>query len=213
MYIKVYHKLENLNLFAKLIGLILIALSIFFVDNPLLVFCLIALSILFSFLVRNYEGLQLSIILIVISMFYYLHPFLLVFVKLLLLYVFTLIVKSMTNNNEKRYIIDKVIYHNKSASATKFYLNSCFKNKKFCQNMLSYDSIDKITRRKYSKYIVKQAEIKTEYDLQDIYYRHKLSFYKMDSKKTTFLDMKWNMWDNIFLVSTIALFVVVLLCR
>lgn len=213
MYTKVYHKLENLNLFAKLIGLILIALSIIFVDRPLLVFCLIGLSILLSFFVRNYEGLQLSIILIVVSMFYYLHPFLLVIVKLILLYVFALIVKNMTNNNEKRYIIDKFIYSNKSISSTKFYLNSCFKSKKFCQNMLPYDSIDNLTRRKYSGYIVKQAEIKTEYDLQDIYYRHKLSFYKINNKKTTVLDMKWNMWDNVFLIITIVLFIVVLLYR
>ena len=210
MYTKVYHKLKDLNLFAKLIGLILIILSIFFVDRPLLVFCLIGLSVVLSVLVKNYESLQLSIILIVISMFYYLHSFLLLVVKLLLLYIFSQIIKSMTNNNEKRYIVDKVLYKDKSITTTRFYLNSCFKNKKFSQNMLAYDSIDRLTRRKYSNYIVKQAEIKTEYDLQDIYYRHKLSFYKLGNKKTTILDMKWSMWDNIFLIGTVILFVLVL---
>lgn len=213
MYTRVYHKLENLNLFAKITGLFLVMLSIFFVDKPLLVFLLVGFGIFFSFFVKNYEGLQLSIILIVVSMFYYLHPFLLVIVKLLLIYIFILITKDMINNNEKRYVIDKFIYRNKSISSTKFYLNSCFKKKKFCQNMLSYDSIDNLTRRKFSSYIVKQAEIKTEYDLQDIYYRHKLSFYKFDNKKTTILDMKWNMWDNLFLIITGVLLVVVLLYR
>jgi len=210
MYTKVYHKLENLNLFSKLIGLILIVLSIPLVDRPLLVFCLIGLGILLSLLIRNYESLQLSIILIVISMFYYLHPFLLVIVKLILLYDFYLIIKTMTNNNEKRYIIDKFLYKDKSVASTKFYLNSCFKNKKFSQNMSVYDSIDKLTRRKYSSYIVKQAEIKTEYDLQDIYYRHKLSFYKLNDKKTTILDMKWDMVDNMFLLLNVMIFILVI---
>jgi len=210
MYTKVYHKLENLNLFSKLIGLILIVLSIPLVDRPLLVFCLIGLGILLSLLIRNYESLQLSIILIVISMFYYLHPFLLVIVKLILLYDFYLIIKTMTNNNEKRYIIDKFLYKDKSVASTKFYLNSCFKNKKFSQNMSVYDSIDKLTRRKYSSYIVKQAEMKTEYDLQDIYYRHKLSFYKLNDKKTTILDMKWDMVDNMFLLLNVMIFILVI---
>ena len=213
MCIKVYRRLENLNLFAKLIGLILIVLSILFVDRPLLVFSLIGLNILLSFILKNYESLQLSIILVVISMFYYLHPFLLVIVKLLLLYSFYLIIRNMTNNNEKRYIIDKVLYKDKSIKSTKFYLNSCFKNKKFSQNMWSFDSIDKLTRRKYSSYIVKEAEKKTSYDLQDIYYRHKLSFYKIDDNKTTILDMKWDIWDSVFLLIAIILFVLVLLNR
>jgi len=210
MYTKVYHKLENLNLFSKLIGLILIVLSVLLVDRPLLVFCLIGLNILLSMLIRNYESLQLSIILIVISMFYYLHPFLLVIVKILLLYDCGLIIKTMTNNNEKRYIIDKFLYKDKSRASTKFYLNSCFKNKKFSRNMLVYDNIDKLTRRKYSSYIVKQAEIKTNYDLQDIYYRHKLSFYKLNDKKTTILDMKWDMLDNMFLLLNVMIFILVI---
>ena len=213
MYTKAYHKLGNLNLFSKLIGLILIVLSILLVDRPLLVFCLIGLGILLSMLIKNYESLQLSLLLIVISMFYYLHPFLLVIVKVILLYDFYLIIKTMTNNSEKRYLIDKMLYKDKSISSTKFYLNSCFKNKKFSQNMLVYDNIDKLTRRKYSSYIVKEAEKKTEYDLQDIYYRHKLSFYKLNNKKTTILDMKWDMLDNIFLILPSILFVLVLFYR
>lgn len=213
MYTKAYHKLENLNLFSKIIGLILIVLSVLLVDRPLLVFCLIGFAILLSMLIKNYESLQLSMILIVISMFYYLHPFLLVIVKFLLLYDFYLIIKTMTNNNEKRYIIDKILYKDKSIASTKFYLNSCFKNKKFSRNMLVYDNIDKLTRRKYSSYIVKQAEIKTHYDLQDIYYRHKLSFYKLNDKKTTILDMKWDMLDNIFLILPSILFILVLFYR
>ena len=101
MYTKVYHREKKLNLFSKLIGIVLMMLSILLVENVYLVFTLIAISILISHVLRNLEALQLSIILIVISMFYYAHPFLLIIVKMIMLYVFYLIVKKLTYNKKK----------------------------------------------------------------------------------------------------------------
>lgn len=213
MFTKVCHSLKELNLYSKLIGLILMMLSIILVKNVYLVFALVVISIIVSAILKNFESLQMSIILIVIAMFYYLHPFLLILVKLLLLYVFYLNMKSMTRTKEKRYIIDKLFYRSKSKTAMNLYLNNCFKNKKFNNNLDVYNTIDKYTRRKYSKYIVNQALIKTNYDMQDIYYRSKLSFYKFYNKKTTILNMKWDNTDNTFLLLTILIFVLVLIYR
>jgi len=188
-------------------------LSILLVENVYLVFTLIGISILASYLLRNFEALQLSIILIIVSMFYYAHSFLLIIVKLIMLYVFYLIVKDVTNNKEKMYLIDKIFYRMKSKKINDLYLNTCFKNKCFNKNMKEYDDIDKYIRRKYSSYIVKQAEIKTSYDLQDINYRNKLSFYKFYNKKTTILNMKWGKLDNTIILVTTLLFILVLIYR
>lgn len=213
MYTKVYHRLKELNLYSKLIGLILMMLSIIMVENVYLVFILIGISILISSILKNFEALQLSIILIVVSMFYYAHPFLLIIVKLIMLYVFYLIVKDMTYNKEKMYLIDKLFYVSKSKSSMDLYLDSCYKNNCFNNNMREFDDIDKSTRRKYSNYIVKQAEIKTSYDLQDINYRNRLSFYKFYNKKTTILNMKWGKLDNTILLVSTLLFILVLIYR
>lgn len=213
MYTKVCHRLRNLNLYSKLVGLILMMLSIVFVDNVYLVFMLIGISIFVSYILKNFEALQLSIILIVISMFYYAHPFLLIIVKLIMLYVFYLIVKDITYNKEKMYLMDKLFYRNKSKDNMNLYLDACYKNKCFNKNMEEFNDIDKYIRRKYSDYIVKQAVIKTHYDLQDINYRHKLSFYKFYKKKTTTLNMKWQKLDNFVILGSILFFVLVLFYR
>lgn len=188
-------------------------LSIIMVENVYLVFVLIGISIIISGILKNFEALQLSIILIVISMFYYLHPFLLIIVKLILLYVFYLIVKDMTNNKEKMYIIDKLFYRSRHKQSMDLYLDTCFKNKCFNDNLKVYDDIDKYTRRKYSNYIIKQAEIKTSYDIQDIGYRNRLSYYKFYNKKTTLLNTKWCNVDNTFLIVSILIFALVLIYR
>ena len=153
MYTKVYHSLKELNLYSKLIGLILIMLSIMMVKNVYLVFSIIGISIIISALLRHFEALQLSIILIVISMFYYLHPFLLIIVKLIMLYVFYLIGKEMMNHKEKMYLMDKLFYKSKNKQSIDMYLNTCYKNRCFSDNLKVYDDIDTYTRRKYSKYI------------------------------------------------------------
>lgn len=188
-------------------------LSIIIVENPFLVFILIGISIILSSILKNFEAIQLSIILIVISMFYYLHPFLLIIVKLILLYTFYLIAKDMADNKEKMYLIDKLFYKSKNKQAMDLYLNTCFKNKCFNNNLRVYDDVDKYIRRKYSNYIVKQAEIKSNYDLQDIGYRNRLSFYKFYNKKTTILNMSWGSMDNTFLLISILLFILVLIYR
>lgn len=213
MYTKVYNNLKDLNLYAKFISLLLITLSIIMVNNVYIVFGIISLSILISAILKNFEALQLSLILVVISMFYYLHPFLLIIVKLILLYVFYLIAKEMTSNKEKMYIIDKIFYKSKNKKSMQLYLDSCFKNKKFDKNMKVYDDIDKYTRRKYSNYIIKQSLIKTNYDLQDISYRNKLSFYKFYNKKTSILNMKWGNIDNTFMIVAFLIFVLAILYR
>ncbi len=213
MFTKVCHSLKELNLYAKLIGLLLMMISIILVNNAYLVFTLVGISIAISAILKNFESLQMSIILVIIAMFYYAHPFLLILVKVLLLYVFYLNMKSMTRPKEKRYIIDKLFYRSKSKTAMKVYLNNCFKNKKFNTNLNVYNTIDKYTRRKYSKYIINQSLIKTNYDMQDIYHRSKLSFYKFYNKKTTILDMKWSKSDNTFLLVTIFIFALVLIYR
>lgn len=213
MYTKVYHSLKELNLYSKLIGLILIMLSIMMVKNVYLVFSIIGISIIISALLRHFEALQLSIILIVISMFYYLHPFLLIIVKLIMLYVFYLIGKEMMNHKEKMYLMDKLFYKSKNKQSIDMYLNTCYKNRCFSDNLKVYDDIDTYTRRKYSKYIIKQSEIKTSYDIQDIFYRSKLSYYKFYNKKTTILNMKWNSVDNSFLIISFLIFILVCIYR
>lgn len=213
MYTKVYHSLKELNLYSKLIGLILIMLSIMMVKNVYLVFIIIGISIIISALLNNFEALQLSIILIVVSMFYYLHPFLLIIVKLIMLYVFYLIGKEMMNHKEKMYLMDKLFYKSKNKQSIDMYLNTCYKNRCFSDNLKIYDDIDKYTRRKYSKYITKQSEIKTSYDIQDIFYRSKLSYYKFYNKKTTILNMKWNSVDNTFLIISFLIFILVCIYR
>ena len=213
MYTKVCHRLNELNLFSKLIGIVLMMLSILFVENVYLVFTLIGISIFVSYVLRNFEALQLSIILIVISMFYYAHPFLLIFVKLIMLYVFYLIVKNLTYNKEKMYLIDKLFYRLKNRSIVNWYLESCYKKKCFNNNMKVFDDINKYTRRKYSNYIVKQANIKTNYDLQDINYRNRLSYYKFYNKKTTMLNMKWDKLDSFILFGTALIMILVLIYR
>lgn len=213
MSTKVSHRFKELNLYSKLIGLVLLMLSIIMVENVYLVFILIGISIFISYLLKNFEALQLSIILIVVSMFYYAHPFLLIIVKLIMLYVFYLIAKDMTYNKEKIYLIDKLFYKSKSKGSIYLYLDSCYKNKCFNKNMNEFDDIDKYTRRKHSNYIVKQSLIKTNYDLQDISYRSKLSFYKFYNKKTTILNMKWGNLDNTVILISSLLFILVLIYK
>lgn len=213
MYTKVYNNLKDLNLYAKFISLLLIMLSIIMVENVYIVFIIIGLSILISAILKNFEALQLSLILVVASMFYYLHPFLLIIVKLILLYVLYLIAKEMTNNKEKMYIVDKLFYKSRNKKSMQLYLDSCYKSKKFDNNMQVYDDIDKYARRKYSNYIVKQALIKTNYDLQDVSYRNKLSFYKFYDKKTSILNMKWGNVDNTFMIASILIFILTILYK
>ena len=213
MYTKVYHREKKLNLFSKLIGIVLMMLSILLVENVYLVFTLIAISILISHVLRNLDALQLSFILIVRSMFYYAHPFLLIIVKMIMLYVFYLIVKKLTYNKEKMYLIDKLFYRFKNRSIINLYLDSCYKTKCFNNNMKTFDDINKYTRRKYSNYIVKQAEIKTNYDLQDINYRNRLSYYKFYNKKTSVLNTKWSKLDGLVLFGTLLILLLVLIYR
>lgn len=213
MYTKACNTIKELNLYSKVISLILMMLSIIMVNNVYLVFIIIGISLIISLMLKDFEAIQLSLILIVASMFYYLHPFLLIIVKLILLYVFYLIVKDMMNSKEKMYIIDKLFYKSRNKQSMDLYLNNCYKNQKFNENLKIYDDIDKYTRRKYSKYIVKQSEIKTNYDLQDISYRNKLSFYKYYNNKTTVLNMDWRKLDNTFLIISLLIFVLVIIYR
>ncbi|MBQ7137007.1 MAG: hypothetical protein IJO43_03435 [Bacilli bacterium] len=130
-----------------------------------------------------------------------------------MLYTFFLMIKDVTYDKEKMCFMDIIFYKNRGKVANNMYLNTCFKNKLFNKNMDEFNDIDRYERRKYSSYIVKQAEIKTNYDLQDINYRSKLSFYKFYNKKTTILNMKWQVRDFIIIIISILIFLLVLLCR
>lgn len=212
MSTKAYPNLKNLNFYVKLIVIILFLLSIIFVNNTYLILSLITIFIITSFLLKHYKALQMSIMLIIVFMFYYLHPFLLIVVKTLLLYILYLIVKDLVNIKERKYLFDKVFYRFKG-NINKLYVGSNYKNRVFLNNMNVYNDMDKFTRRKYSEYLVKQALMKTSYDMQDISYRNTLSYYKYSNKKGSILNMKWGSMDNTCLLISILLFVLVLFYR
>ena len=213
MYTKVYLSLKNLNFYSKLLGLLFITLSILVASTSPLIVALILLEILLSFFLKDYKSLQMSIILIIVFMFYYLHPFLLIIVKGLLLYVNYLIAKDLIVIKERKYLFDKFFYKFKSKFFTRMYLSNNYKNYVFLNNMGVYNKINKVRRRKYSSYIIKQATMKTSYDLQDIAYRNKLSYYGFSNKKKPIVNMQWNNIDNTFLLVPIMIFILVIFYR
>ncbi len=213
MFTKAYPKLKDLNFYAKIIGIILMILSIVLVKNIYLIAALILVNIIISLLLKNYKSLQMAVILIIIFMFYYLHPFLLILVKGLLLYCVYLIVKDLISVKEHKYLFDRLFYWIKSPKVKKMYISSSYKKILFNNNMAVYDQLSNLTRRKYSNYLVKQAEIKTNYDMQDVNYRNMLSYYGFSRKKRTNLNFKWDTLDNTFLLFSILIFILVVIYR
>jgi len=213
MFTKAYRKLENLNIYFKTLSLLLLTISILFVNNFALVITIISILLVISYCFKDYESLQLSLILVLVSFFYYLHPFLLIIVKLMLFYNIYLVFKRMINKSEKRFLLDKIFYSIKTKKSMDIYLENCFKNQKFRKNLEVFNDMNYITKQQNINYIVKQAEIKTSYDLQDVYYRHKLSFYKFYNQKTSIMNFEYGVSDIVFIILSIVIVILAIITR
>ena len=194
-----------------MLGILFLFLSILLADTPFLMAIIIISFIILSFLLKDFNAIETSMLTIVMYMFYYLHPFLLIIVKILLLYILYLISKNLVTFNDKKHLFNMFFYRLNNSKTNKLYVINTYKKPLFINNINIFNHIDKLTRRKYSNYIVNEALKKTNYDLEELNYRNTLSYYGYYKKRGSNLDMQWNNIDNTFLLIHVLIFILVII--
>lgn len=199
--------MKELNLINKLLTIIFVSLALLLIDNDMVFLVLSSIGILYCL----YSKKIMPLILFVISVVGYniWNPFNLLYDFLLIL-GFIILVDSTFSIEQRQYVFDKTMYRLKSFKRTKKHLKKCYYNQCLSNNMAKMEKYNSLIN---SKFLNRQAVLKTNKDLNDMYLLFRLRFYQIYNKKTTLFPDRWKKCDTIYLLVLITVFCMTLCIR
>lgn len=205
--------LYQVNIFSKLIGIILFLITIILLQNIALI---VLLSIGLFIISKNYKYISIySLITLLITILISFFPQILWISKMLVMINYIIIVNKITYVKDVRYLVEKTLYkfQNKKLTYNVLYkiyiLKYMKKNYRKLNNLI--DEYGLIKNYETIKFLHKKAYIKAKNEIEEVINIINLRFYNY-SKERTYIDKPtWERWDNkyilVFLI--ILLFVIV----
>lgn len=204
--------MKELNLINKILTIVLISLGVLLTDNDMVFLILSSIGIIYCLYSKKF----ILTVLFIISVVGYITDISFSFLNtykiydLLLILGFIVLIISTFSICQRRYVFDKTMYRLKKYKKTRKHLKNCYYDECLKRNM---DNMAEHNNLMNSKFLNKQAILKTNKDLDDIYLLYKLRFYQIYNKKNPLFPDRWKKNDTIYLLAIITVFCMILCIR
>lgn len=204
--------MKELNLTNKILTIVLVCLGVLLTNNDMVFLLLSSIGIVYSVSSKRFILLLFFVFSIVVYTININFSFLYIYniCDLLLILSFTALVISTFSISQRQYIFDRTMYRLKSYKKTKKHLKNCYYDECLKRNI---DKMDKYNNLVNTKFLNKQAGLKTNKDLDDIYLLYKLRFYQIYNKKNPLFPDRWKKSDTLYLLFIVTMFCMVLCIR
>ena len=203
--------LKEVNIFGKIIAYILILIALGITRSPLF---LIFVNIFLLWITKPYHNLfKMNIISLLITFLTIIFPQFLWITKMIILIIYTGLLKKVTETIELRYVLENTLYRFQKKRVTYKILYLIYFGKYFRNNLkrmlLLKDDYGLREDGKLICFLLKQSYRKTKENMQEFIETYQLRFYN-DSKKRTYIEKNnWESWDTNYIMIHIVILVLV----
>lgn len=203
--------LKEVNIFGKVVAYILILVSLIVVKSPIF---LIFVNIFLLWITKPFSNLvKMNLFNFGVTLFGIFFPQLLWITKIIILIIYTELLKKVTETIELRYVLENTFYRFQKKKVTYrilylIYFEKYFKNNLKKMLLLKDDYGLKKDRRLIS-FLLQQSYRKTKENMQDFMQTYQLRFYN-DSKKRTYIEKNsWETWDTNYIMVHVVILLLV----
>lgn len=204
--------MKNLNLINKILTIILVSIIVLVTGNDMVFLILASTGIIYCLYSRKFVLMFIFILSVVLEVVAVNFDFLRIYKiydVILILGLIMLIIGNFSLD-QRRYLFDRFMYRFKNSKKTKKHLRKCYYAECLSKNLEEVSKYNNLTN---SKFLHKQAVLKTTKDLNDIYLLYKLRFYQIYNKKSPLFPDRWTRNDTFYLIVVITIFCMLLCVR
>lgn len=200
--------IKEVNILNKVVCYLIVFLSLLLVKEPIFI---IFVNLFLLVITKQYSKLlKINIFNILVSLLSILFPQILWITKIVILIIYTILLKKVTKAIELRYVLESTLYRFQQKQITYRILYVIYFGKYFKNNikrlMVLKDDYGLEYNVKFICFIVKQSYRKTKEQMKEFMQINKLRFYN-DSKEKTYIEKNsWESWDNNYLIIHIIIF-------
>lgn len=203
--------LKEVNIFGKVVAYILILVSLIVVKSPIF---LIFVNIFLLWITKPFCNLlKMNLFNFGVTLFSIFFPQLLWITKIIILIIYTELLKKVTETIELRYILENTLYRFQKKKVTYRILYLIYFGKYFRNNLkrmlLLKDDYGLKKDGKLISFLLEQSYRRTKENMQEFMQTYQLRFYN-DSKKRTYIEKKnWESWDTNYMIVHIVVLLLV----
>lgn len=201
--------IKEVNIITKTISYLMIMLALVLVNEPLFI---IFVNVFLVVITKQYPNiLKINLISLGMNILNIFYPQFLWITKILILIIYTTLLKKVTKATELRYILESTLYRFQQKQITYKVLYIIYFGKYFKNNIKKLWLLKDDYAIKYNfsflNFILKQSYRKTKDQMQDFMQMNKLRFYNNSSERTYMEKPSWESWDtNYIIIHTIIFF-------
>lgn len=193
--------LHDVNVIIKITSYILFLLTIVFFNNGIY---FLSLGVFIYLYTREFKIVgKISFINFIIGIYTFLYPQYLWISKIILVILYTILVKKITKVKEFRYILEITLYRFKSTKITYIFLYNLYFLKYLKNNFVNVIKLKKEYGFKGNiksyKYMISMSYRKTKQEIKELIIVNNLRFYNISDKRTYLEDNKLEVWDLCYL--------------
>lgn len=200
--------INEVNVINKLVCYLLVILALIICKEPIFI---VFVGLTMLIITRQYRKLfKTNLIVMILSLSAIFFPQILWITKLIILIIYTILLKKVTKTVELRYILESTLYRFQAKRITYRILYIIYFIKYFKQNikkmLILKDDYSMKLNYQLIKFISKNAYKKTKNQMETFIEINKLRFYN-NSKNRTYIERKdsWESWDTNYLISHIII--------
>lgn len=200
--------IKEVNIINKVLGYFVVLISLMFCRETIF---LLFINLFLLLITKQYDDLfKINIFNTIITVLCLLFPQFLWITKIIILIIYTMLLKKVTKAIELRYVLESTLYRFQSKKITYRILYFIYFIKYFKNNIkkmiLLKDDYEIKNDFKFIKFLIKKTYQKTRAQLNDLMEVNKLRFYNY-SKDRTYIDKPtWESWDTNYIVSHLIIF-------
>lgn len=203
--------LKEVNIFGKVVAYILILIALGIVKAPLF---LIFVNIFLFFITKSYPNLfKMNLVSLFITFLTILFPQFLWITKIIILIIYTGLLKKVTETIELRYVLENTLYRFQKKKITYKILYLIYFGKYFRNNLkrmlLLKDDYGLNADSKLIRFLLKQSYQKTKENMQEFMQTYQLRFYNDSNKRTYIEKNSWESWDTNYMMVHVVILLLV----
>ena len=208
-----YNKMMSVNLFNKILYLLVFSFSFIFAKNIYVLSFLIFMLLITSMFTKAFNAIDFILIAIVLLFYKDVYLVMLLISKILLVIATIFVFFKSINREQERLVLEKLFYFN-TRNCESLIKKLYRKNVKY-YNEQKYIPFKSLLSPYwyYSKYIKKQVKLKTDYEVRGVYLQSRLRFYGYYKKRTSLKKGTWKNIDNTALLLNVLVIILVIIWR
>lgn len=200
--------IKEVNIINKFICYLIVIISLLLCKEVLF---LLFINLFLLLITKQYKKLFITnIINIFISLLAIIFPQILWITKLIILIIYTILLKKVTQAIELRYVLESTLYRFQKKKITYKILYFIYFIKYFKYNIrklyILKDDYEIKVDFKFIKFLISKSYHKTKYQLTELMEINKLRFYNYTKDRTYIEKITWESWDTSYLISHIIIF-------